>query len=636
MAWYDKVGDAASVVFPLWGAGIQGGKAAYNWATGSKTGPFGTNTSYTPPGPPAAATQATPITPEQQRAFSPLDDAQVMAAADPYRNRQFSAAANAAGDMASYGQGVQQDADSRLMQGYDAPTAIRPTTVSAPTPRANTASSGAGMGRAVDQLVQSNQSRENQSQVYGTAMDWAQGNMPSVGRDIANEAGVVAGEQFQRAGSEANQAYGSAAANAAQAYGMTSTNAAQAYKDALAAQTFATQQAGTTAARQTQDAASEAAMRQAALTSMARGGNIGMALRTGLQGAAAQAQNANVQGARLMGDANAQASYNAAAGQRAAQTAAAQANLAAQNAQLQGNLATQGTQERAATAAAAAEQAARFRAAQIGSAEQQAALNLASGTASDLRGADIAATGAATNIGQLGLGMDSLITGADQSNADRSFAADTFNSTQAAQLGMFGQQMGLNYDQLNSGNYNAVANRGMQGQQFGIGTQANMAGQATQQQYQMAVQQIMGNQQLAQMFIGLDEANKQRMLDSWIAQQGIATDRRGQNMNIFGGGMQAGGAILGGLVTMSDKRAKKAVKKTDAPDFSKAGSYEYEYKNPKADGAAPGRHSGPMAQELPKSMLKRGDDGLLRVDIGRLALSLASAMGDVQRRLGAA
>lgn len=611
MAWYDYIlGVAAQGQYP--------------------------DMSYTPPGAPAEATTTTAITPEQQAAFSPMSSPAIMQAANPFVEDRYRETFNAAAGMADTGRENQATVDQRLMTGFQAPERFTPTAVTAEAPRANTAQSGAAYDSATDYLRQTNQSRANQQSIFDTASQWAQGNMPSVGKSMAEQAGVEAERAFGTAGSQANQAYGSAAASAAQAYGMTASNAAQAYQDALATQRFATEQAGRTAARQTGDAASDAITRQAALTSMARGGNIGMALRTGLQGAAAQSQQANVQGARLMGDANAQAAFNAAAGQRSAQTAAAQQALATQNAALQSNLATQGTQERAGFNAAAALQAGQLQAAQIGSAEQQASLALAAGQANAMRGSDIGATGAATNLGGLALGSDQMINAMAQQNAQRAFDAGTFNATMGFNAAGLNAQTGLAYDQLNSGNLNAVANRGMQGQQFGIGTQANMAGQATQQQYQMAVQEIMGNQQLAQMFVGLDEANKQRMLDAWIGRQGIATERRGQNMGIAGSGVGAAGAAVGALAMMSDKRAKKAVKKTSAPDFSKAGSYSYEYKNPKADGAAPGRHSGPMAQELPKDMLKRGDDGLLRVDIGRLALNLASAMGDVQRRLGAA
>lgn len=613
MAWYDTVADYASVAMPVWGVGIQAGKALGNYAAGKDVKLFGADTSYTPPGAPAPVSQTTTLTPAQQAAFSPMSNPAISGAFNPFQTPEFNAAHSAAGAYGVAGAANQADADRALMGGFRAPTFQAPVGVRPGTVNANTSSSGAGVDRAAGYLSDASAARGNQQSVYNTAIDWANGGMPSVGQDIANEAGVRANEQFLRAGSEANQSYGGAAASAAQAY-----------QDALAQQTFATQQAGRTAARQVGDSASDAVLRQAALTSGARGGNIGMGLRAGLQGAAMQSADANRQGARLMNDANSAASFNAAAGQRAAQNAA-----------LMSNLATQGTQERAGFAASAAEQEARLRAAQIGSQEQQNMLGVAAGAADSLRSADIGTANAATGLAGVGLGMDQLITGTNQNNADRAFAADQFNQGMGLNYDQLNAGQGLAYDQLNSGNYNQVANRGAGAAQFGIGTQASMAGQATQAQQQLAMQQIMGNQQLATLFASLDESAKGRMLDAYIAEQGQATTRRGQNIGLFGGGTSALGAV-GAAAAMSDRRGKKNIKPTKSPDFRKAGSYSYEYKNLKAQGTAPGKHLGPMAQELPDDVVRKGDDGLLRVDIGRLALALASSVGELQRKVEAA
>lgn len=610
MAWYDKLTDAASVAFPLWAPMAQAGRAAYNFASGNRqVSPFsGGSTSYTPPPAPARVGETTRV--RDKGAFDPMGNKRVRQAMNPFEVGQFADTYRDAGRYAGSGIDAQRAADAALMQGFSGPQAYTPQNVSASTVGPNTAGVGAGIDRAAGMLSDANMSRGLQEGVYNTAMDWSQGNMPSVGQNIANEAGVRAEEQFQRAGSEANQAYGSAA-----------NNAARAYSDALAQQTFATQQAGQNAARQVGDLASDAVLRQSALTSSARGGNIGMALRAGLQGAAMQSADANRQGARLMNDANQQAAYNAAAGQRAAQAAEAA-----------GNLAMQGTHERAGFAASAAEQAARFQAAQIGSQEQQNALNLAAGVSGDIRGADIGAANAATGLAQVGLGQDQLINNVNMANADRTFGADTFNATMGLNAADMNNRYALGYDQLNSGNFNAVADRGASAAQFGLGMQGSMSGQAAQQQQQLALQQIMADQNLSQMYFNADEAAKQRILQAYIAQQGAATDRRGQNIGLFGGGASGVGAMVGGAL-MSDRRAKKSVRGEKAPDFRKAGHYSYEYKNPNAEGARAGRRNGPMAQELPKTVLRKGDDGYLRVDIGELALSLASAVGDLQRKV---
>lgn len=66
--------------------------------------------------------------------------------------------------------------------------------------------------------------------------------------------------------------------------------------------------------------------------------------------------------------------------------------------------------------------------------------------------------------------------------------------------------------------------------------------------------------------------------------------------------------------------------------FEDVSSNEYEYKDPDAPGAAPGRQEGPMAHELrPLGVTSFGEDGLERVDTGRLALKNASATGELAR-----
>jgi hypothetical protein len=67
-----------------------------------------------------------------------------------------------------------------------------------------------------------------------------------------------------------------------------------------------------------------------------------------------------------------------------------------------------------------------------------------------------------------------------------------------------------------------------------------------------------------------------------------------------------------------------------------AGSYTYAYRNPDLPGAAPGRHAGPMAQQLERipGVVTETPYGK-QVDTGRLSLATASATGDQERRLRA-
>lgn len=73
-----------------------------------------------------------------------------------------------------------------------------------------------------------------------------------------------------------------------------------------------------------------------------------------------------------------------------------------------------------------------------------------------------------------------------------------------------------------------------------------------------------------------------------------------------------------------------------AIDLRPAQGYSYEYKNPKQPGAAPGRHVGPMAQDLlhtaAASTVLKSPDGL-RVNTDRLSLVNTAALSEQQKRL---
>lgn len=114
---------------------------------------------------------------------------------------------------------------------------------------------------------------------------------------------------------------------------------------------------------------------------------------------------------------------------------------------------------------------------------------------------------------------------------------------------------------------------------------------------------------LGQMMVLSDENSKQRIQDL----EGELT-----NMYAALGGEQAGQRRPGG-------------------DFSQVGSYSYEYKDPGAQGAAPGSQAGPMADELRglPGVVKPGPDGFDRVDPARLSLTNASATGELAREVEA-
>jgi hypothetical protein len=73
-------------------------------------------------------------------------------------------------------------------------------------------------------------------------------------------------------------------------------------------------------------------------------------------------------------------------------------------------------------------------------------------------------------------------------------------------------------------------------------------------------------------------------------------------------------------------------------DLRAAKGYAYDYKDPSAPGAAPGRHVGPMAQDLKNTaaqntVLTDPQTGMLSVDTGRLALVNTAALAEQQKRM---
>jgi hypothetical protein len=71
--------------------------------------------------------------------------------------------------------------------------------------------------------------------------------------------------------------------------------------------------------------------------------------------------------------------------------------------------------------------------------------------------------------------------------------------------------------------------------------------------------------------------------------------------------------------------------------FRKPTSNSYEYKDPSAPGAAPGRHAGPMADELKgiPGVVETGPDGMDRVNGPRLELANTSEIANLRRELDA-
>lgn len=84
-------------------------------------------------------------------------------------------------------------------------------------------------------------------------------------------------------------------------------------------------------------------------------------------------------------------------------------------------------------------------------------------------------------------------------------------------------------------------------------------------------------------------------------------------------------------------QADAAPRAAGAPQFRDVGTYNYDYLDPSAQGAAPGPQRGPMADELRglPGVVKPGPDGFDRVDPARLSLTNASATGELAREVEA-
>jgi hypothetical protein len=94
------------------------------------------------------------------------------------------------------------------------------------------------------------------------------------------------------------------------------------------------------------------------------------------------------------------------------------------------------------------------------------------------------------------------------------------------------------------------------------------------------------------------------------------------------------GAASDEKVKTNVKPASKAIRSM----LDSLGAHEYEYRDPSMQGAATGRHVSPMAQEIAsttigRSAVRRGEDGYLRVDYGRLQGAQLAALADMHQRL---
>jgi len=242
------------------------------------------------------------------------------------------------------------------------------------------------------------------------------------------------------------------------------------------------------------------------------------------------------------------------------------------------------------------------------------------------------------NAGNLELGAGQQYGQQSQANLDAFYKNQGQNDSQA-----------LAFSGLASNNYFAGANTALQGQALGndIRNSELQAGQT----------------------------NEDAMLRQWAAENNLSLGQQARQDAKDAGYLSAGASALpmvGGLISKgldnaaaseddesSDIRAKKDITRSDDPglDFARAvgpelrqpdtealdavanaPGYSYRYRNPSAQGSAPGDQYGPMAQDLAstpagRTAVKEGPDGKLAVDTGRLTLVNTSAISAQQRQM---
>ncbi len=211
---------------------------------------------------------------------------------------------------------------------------------------------------------------------------------------------------------------------------------------------------------------------------------------------------------------------------------------------------------------------------------------------------------------------------------------------------------------LASANQNRSQNDSAQLAFMGQGSQNRFNGAKTSLEGQALGDQIRGRE------LGASQTREDNILREWSARSGFSlgeAQRSDQKEAGYIGAAASGVATLAPLLASSDRRAKREINRTDDPALAFARSarpqvrqpdmdaldavaaapgHTYRYRNPSAQGAAPGDQYGPMAQDLAKTPAGRSaviekPDGKLAVDTGRLSLVNTSAISAQQRELDA-
>lgn len=173
--------------------------------------------------------------------------------------------------------------------------------------------------------------------------------------------------------------------------------------------------------------------------------------------------------------------------------------------------------------------------------------------------------------------------------------------------------------------------------------QAQTAADQANQEAAMASGQNQGNYQFGQNLAAQQQSQYNAAIAALAGNQESQRAGNGNAFNSMAGSAIGGGLnAIGGVLSDEDEKTDTAPAEADHEKFLEAmKSHSYKYKDPSLDGAAPGTHFGPMAQEIEKggpvgkSLVQDGPDGVKRVDTDRMTLALASASGQLHQRVSA-
>lgn len=264
-----------------------------------------------------------------------------------------------------------------------------------------------------------------------------------------------------------------------------------------------------------------------------------------------------------------------------------------------------------------------------------------------------------TALGREGLQAQTALAGRGQDlsllQGNQATALGARGQDVTRDLGMANVNMGLRGQ--DAGVLMADADRNLAGQRLnldaglGYGSLANDATGQGLNYLAQSNQQALGAQGLTNDMIQSMAGNQTSLSNTDTAgryglqQQGLANSAGpsfGEQLalNVFGG-LAGGAGQAAGAAALSDERAKTDITSLDSLAEHLRGAPGYRYRYKEGVGEDPSvEHAGPMAQDLERgpfgrALVKKGPDGLRRVDTSRLSLVNHAALAGMRSELDA-